>query len=128
MALSRIKLEHNNIHEDLMLSIFTNLQPEQPFRGISGSHWEELGFQGSDPRTDVRGAGILGLLHLLYFAEAYPKSSRCLLQYSNQPSTHFKTSRSFPFAIKLFEFTVLILKLLREGVLFGLCNRHSAVT
>lgn len=75
----------------------------------------------------MRGAGTLGLLHLLYFSEAYPLSARCLLAYSNQPSTHIKTSRSFPFAIKLFEFTILILKLLREGCLFGLCNRHNSV-
>ena len=30
-----------------------------------GEHWALLGFQGSDPATDLRGAGMLGLLHLL---------------------------------------------------------------
>lgn len=34
-----------------------------------GEHWLELGFQGPDPATDLRGAGLLGLLHLLALAE-----------------------------------------------------------
>ena len=31
-----------------------------------GDHWEDLGFQGTSPATDLRGAGFLALLHLLY--------------------------------------------------------------
>lgn len=31
-----------------------------------GPHWAALGFQGDDPATDLRGAGVLGLLQLLY--------------------------------------------------------------
>ena len=31
-----------------------------------GSHWEEIGFQGSDPSTDLRGVGILGLVQAVY--------------------------------------------------------------
>ncbi|KAK3606111.1 hypothetical protein CHS0354_006474 [Potamilus streckersoni] len=33
----------------------------------SGGHWEEIGFQGTDPATDLRGCGLLGLVNLLYF-------------------------------------------------------------
>ena len=28
-----------------------------------GEHWNEIGFQGRDPATDLRSAGILSLLH-----------------------------------------------------------------
>lgn len=31
-----------------------------------GPHWTALGFQGDDPATDLRGAGMLGLLQLFY--------------------------------------------------------------
>jgi hypothetical protein len=31
-----------------------------------GRHWAGLGFQGDDPATDLRGAGVLGLLQLLH--------------------------------------------------------------
>jgi hypothetical protein len=27
-----------------------------------GNHWEEIGFQGTDPATDCRGSGMLGLI------------------------------------------------------------------
>ena len=136
MALSRVKLDFCDIendgsciHEELMKSIFLNLVDDDSslYRGTSGSHWEDRGVQRSDPRTDVRGAGTLGLLHLLYFAETYPKTAKCILEYSNQPSPIMKTAKSFPFAIKLFEFTTLLLKLLREGRLFSICNRHNSV-
>ena len=29
-----------------------------------GSHWETIGFQGTDPSTDLRGVGILGLVQV----------------------------------------------------------------
>jgi len=32
--------------------------------GVSSARWKDLGFQGLDPRTDLRGAGFLGLVHL----------------------------------------------------------------
>ncbi len=31
-----------------------------------GPHWADIGFQGDNPATDLRGAGVLGLLQLLY--------------------------------------------------------------
>lgn len=30
-----------------------------------GSHWETIGFQGTDPSTDLRGVGILGLVQVM---------------------------------------------------------------
>ena len=33
-----------------------------------GSHWEALGFQGEDPRTDFRSCGIISLLQMFYMA------------------------------------------------------------
>lgn len=37
--------------------------------GRYGPHWAALGFQGDDPATDLRGAGVLGLLQLLYLQQ-----------------------------------------------------------
>ena len=31
-----------------------------------GSHWERIGFQGTDPSTDLRGVGLLGLVQPLF--------------------------------------------------------------
>lgn len=40
-----------------------------------GSHWAVLGFQGDDPATDLRGAGLLGLLQLLHLHWHDPKAA-----------------------------------------------------
>ncbi|KAG5507115.1 hypothetical protein JKF63_05861 [Porcisia hertigi] len=35
--------------------------------------WKAMGFQGPDPSTDFRGAGIFGLVQLVYLVERYPQ-------------------------------------------------------
>ena len=42
-----------------------------------GSHWETIGFQGTDPSTDLRGVGILGLVqqYCLIYAVALESPS-----------------------------------------------------
>jgi hypothetical protein len=42
------------------------------YPGHMGPLWEKLGFQGKDPATDLRGAGLMGLKNLHYMAECYP--------------------------------------------------------
>ena len=65
MALARHKLDYTGedgpMHEQLMKTLYAKLV-DGPFRGTIGRHWEDIGFQGSDPRTDIRGGGILGVL------------------------------------------------------------------
>ena len=40
----------------------------EPLEGLVSEAWKLLGFQGTDPSTDFRGMGLVGLQHLLYFA------------------------------------------------------------
>lgn len=101
MHLSKEKLDFSSdsglIQDSLMRSLFLSLIPdEKQYRGLSGRHWEDIGFQGSDPRTDVRGAGLMGILHLLYFAEHYSRTAREILKYSNsdiERNQSIKTTR-----------------------------------
>jgi hypothetical protein len=66
MGLARHKLDYSGedgpMYEQMMKTLYTKLVDGGPFRGTIGRHWEEIGFQGSDPRTDIRGGGILGIL------------------------------------------------------------------
>lgn len=81
-ALSRIKLDTSIAeHEILLKSIYKKLTKEPNCRLI-GNHWVDIGFQGSDPKTDIRGAGVLGLIHVLFFIETYPEASKLILDYS----------------------------------------------
>ena len=46
--------------------------PEHIFQpDLKDDKWKKYGFQSKNPRTDFRGAGILGVLNLTYFAKNY---------------------------------------------------------
>lgn len=75
------------------------------------SKWGVLGFQGTDPATDFRGMGILGLRNLRVFAEKHNQEARKALLLSHHPQY------SFPFAITGINMTATLLKWLEKGVL-----------
>lgn len=75
-----------------------------------GQHWEEIGFQGTDPTTDFRGVGMLGLFQLTFFV-IESKQSKALYDLSLDSVQHF------PFAIMSMNITQISLQVLREGLL-----------
>lgn len=74
--------------------------------------WEKIGFQlEASPETDVRGAGVLGVLILMQIAEANPAAMKRLLEGANLgPTIH-----EYPLALTSFQVTVIQIRLLREG-------------
>ncbi|GAB6025461.1 ELMO domain-containing protein 3, variant 4 [Chamberlinius hualienensis] len=88
-----------------------------------GSHWEDIGFQGSDPATDLRGVGVWGLMNLLYMLmcpEAFPLALS-IYRLSQHEIQHF------PFAIMSLNISAIVLKVLREERLNKICNRRKQV-
>ena len=73
--------------------------------GLLSNEWVELGFQGSDPTTDFRSMGILGLQQLHYFACKRPEVARHILKELSTPSC------TYPFAIIGINLTRLIMEL-----------------
>lgn len=63
-------------------------------------HWKQFGFQGTDPTTDFRGAGLLALHNLLHLAEHHPRSFRSFVAFE------------VPFAIASINVTMALLNLL----------------
>ena len=55
----------NLSHETSLLQLWSLLQPGGPLLSRVTSQWQNIGFQGNDPKTDFRGMGILGLNNLL---------------------------------------------------------------
>lgn len=52
----------------------SHLSPGSP-PPVPDKRWQELGFQGADPRTDFRGTGSLGVQQLATFAEEHPRAT-----------------------------------------------------
>ena len=86
-----------------------------------GSHWQDIGFQATDPKTDIRGAGMFGVLQMLYMITKFEAAMEAILIRSQHEKYEF------PLAVKMFEFSVMILKLLRQGKLIAWCNQEKDV-
>ena len=43
------------------MTLWENLRPGEELKDRKTGQWIDIGFQGKDPKTDFRGAGILGL-------------------------------------------------------------------
>ncbi|MBN3313881.1 ELMD1 protein, partial [Atractosteus spatula] len=118
----------NPEHEDLLLKLWKCLRPDAALKGRITKQWCEIGFQGSDPKTDFRGMGLLGLHNLLYFAEHDNTTALQVLHDSLQPK-HSKMSElewekkkfdkaiGYSFAIVGINITDLTYSLLVSGAL-----------
>uniref|UniRef100_A0A3B3R0U4 ELMO/CED-12 domain containing 1 n=1 Tax=Paramormyrops kingsleyae TaxID=1676925 RepID=A0A3B3R0U4_9TELE len=118
----------NPDHEEMLLKLWRTLRPESPLSGRISKQWCDIGFQGSDPKTDFRGMGLLGLQTLLYFAEHDKASALQVLHDSLQPR-HSQMSKAewerkksdkaigYSFAIVGINITELAYSLLVSGAL-----------
>lgn len=55
----------NEEHERKLLQLWNLLMPNRALDSRFSNAWQDLGFQGTDPKTDFRGMGLLGLENLL---------------------------------------------------------------
>ncbi|CAG2182739.1 unnamed protein product, partial [Oppiella nova] len=88
-----------------------------------GNHWEDVGFQGTDPATDLRGIGLLGLLQLLFLILSPETSQLCKDIYK----LSLDTRQHFPFAVMSLQISSISLQVLREGLLNKECNEAKCV-
>jgi len=76
---------NNDVHEKSLLLLWDELMPNNRLENRVTKQWQDIGFQGDDPKTDFRGMGILGLDNLVYFASKYTLLARCALSHSMHP-------------------------------------------
>jgi hypothetical protein len=62
-------------HEELLMRLWQATFPGETLSSRVSEQWKRLGFQGTDPATDFRGMGLLGLHNLCYFAERSSSAS-----------------------------------------------------
>jgi len=99
----------NSVHEEKLLRLWRNMKEGEELSGRKSRQWQDIGFQGNDPATDFRGAGILALDALLHISTAYPEVTKRLLEHSHHPLY------SYPFALLCIQITFLATDLCRNG-------------
>ncbi|XP_065601120.1 ELMO domain-containing protein 3 isoform X1 [Cyrtonyx montezumae] len=124
LAIAQCGLDDNQaVHMRILQTIYKKLTCSRLGCPRYGAHWEELGFQGADPGTDLRGTGMLGLMQMLYFvmdSQTLPLALEIF-----RLSQH--ETQNFPFCIMSVNITRLVLQALREECLSRECNRRQQV-
>merc|ERR1712166_357357 len=128
------KMQYSNtfkgdVHFKMLRSIFVRLSKGQHKMHVArtGGHWVDIGFQGNDPSTDIRGTGMLGVLQQLYLVSEYPHVSDYIQKascWSRKDVTQFE---QFPFVITGFAFTQMALEALRNERLTWVINSTKDV-
>ncbi|XP_056138720.1 ELMO domain-containing protein 3 [Lampris incognitus] len=123
-AIAQCSLDNSQtVHMRVLQTIYKRLIGSRLDCPRYGTHWENIGFQGTDPATDLRGTGFLGLMHTLYFVmdpETLPLA-RDIYKLSQHPT------QSFPFSVMSINMTRIALQVLREEALSKECNRRQQV-
>lgn len=121
----------------ILQSIYRALMGKQDkalpqFVPATGAHWEAIGFQGNDPRTDInRAMKLFALLQALHFVVKYGREAKQAHYLSSLVPEHKDndTGRdlSWPFMCVSISFTKEAIVALRTGELNSLCNDTNNV-
>ncbi|NXO04561.1 ELMD3 protein, partial [Rhinopomastus cyanomelas] len=132
LAMTQCSLDDNEAaHMRILQTIYQKLTCSRVGCPRYGPHWEELGFQGTDPGTDLRGTGMLGLMQLLFFV-AEPRTlplAREIFRLS-QHETQARALlplQNFPFCLMSVNITHIVVRALRDDRLSRECNRRQQV-
>ncbi|XP_074052473.1 ELMO domain-containing protein 3 isoform X2 [Macrotis lagotis] len=124
LAIAQCSLNHEDpVHSRVLQTIYKKLTGSRFDCALYGTHWEDLGFQGTNPGTDLRGAGFLALLHLLYLV----MDSKTLLLAHDIFRLSQHHIQHFPFCVMSVNITRIVIQALREECLSKECNRQQSV-
>ncbi|KAE9050868.1 hypothetical protein PR001_g1990 [Phytophthora rubi] len=112
---------HNDVVVGILQTIYRKITKSPRDVLLIGRHWEDIGFQGTDPSTDLRGCGVLSLLQILYLVDTYPDLAHRFHGLSQHSTRHF------PFVCVLINVTLQCVVALRSAVLYAECNKHASV-
>jgi len=85
----------NPEHEELLRTVWEASSNGKPWAGPSGSQWLSLGWQGTNPASDLRAAGHLGAACLSHFARTRPAVFRRLVLKADGVRSSFE----YPFCV-----------------------------
>ncbi|NXW62660.1 ELMD3 protein, partial [Eurystomus gularis] len=130
LAMAHCALDDNErVHMRILQTIYKKLTRSRLGCPRYGVHWEELGFQGADPGTDLRGTGMLGLMQMLFFvmdSQTLPLALD-IFKLSQHETQAAAVLQNFPFCVMSVNITRIVLQALREERLSRECNRRQQV-
>jgi len=108
-------------HYRMLRTIYMKLTRNKSCPSI-GAHWEVIGFQGGDPRTDInRSGGVFNILNLFFFlAHNFDILKACWLL-SQDHEQHF------PMACISINITQMVMEAFLEGCLSSVCNKGETL-
>jgi len=113
--------DFNNVtHFRMLRTVYTKLTRNKSCASI-GRHWEVLGFQAGDPRTDLnRSGGVLNVVQLLYFLSHHFEILKAawLLSQDDQ--------QNFPLACISIAITKMVVDAFLAGQLSAICKKSSS--
>ncbi|PSN55502.1 hypothetical protein C0J52_02582 [Blattella germanica] len=112
-AIAQCKLDMSEqVHVRMLQTVYQRLTGTRVECPHYGAHWEHIGFQGTDPGTDLRGVGMLGLLQLLYLAN----SPHLIPLARDIYRASVDENQNFPLAVMSLNMTRIALVALRHDV------------
>ena len=124
VAMSKVPYSDKNpLHWELLNSIYRHIIVDAQ-SGVPryGTHWEKIGFQGTDPATDLRGVGLLGLCQLLFLV-SNGLTHQMIIQLLDLSNDDIQ---NFPLAIVGLNFTQMILERVEQGKLNYLAAKENS--
>lgn len=112
--------QENKDHEERLLYLWKLLRPDTRLSNRITNEWGEIGFQGTNPATDFRGMGMLGLENLIGFTERWPMHAHRIL------SESVAHRNWFSFAITSLNLTFDLYKLVNERRINCVLYRYGA--
>ncbi|GIL72153.1 hypothetical protein Vretimale_476 [Volvox reticuliferus] len=98
----------NKNHQDALQRLWSLTFNGEPCTALKSAKWKEMGWQGEDPATDFRGAGMYGLENLIYLAEVHPETFRRLVDKADGTRAEWE----YPFAVAGLNITFMLSELL----------------
>ena len=123
-ALAKTPLDDADaLHVALLATVYRQLMGKDSRFAVQryGPHWDDVGFQGEDPSTDLRSAGVLGLVQMLDLAYNSRVNLATILDLARDEE------HGFPFAVVSLNATKWALEALRAGGLNEEANRAGSV-
>lgn len=124
LCLTRVHYDphDNGMHRSIIQSVWRKLTGSEQDCEDVGEHWTVIGFQGTNPATDLnRFGGILNVIHMLYLCCTFPTLSIAMYEAS------LKAASDFPFACASIKYTKLAMDVFRLGRLSRRCNEEGMV-